>query len=420
MARLAALLVVLAAAGCASLAPQPAREVVGYYPAWKGVFEFDPTRLTVVNYAFLDICWDGRHGNGAVAPLEECAGENGSIVLGHPALDAANLEALAKVKRADPGLRLVASVGGWSWSNRFSDMASGDRSRAAFVSSAVRFLRDHGFDGIDIDWEYPGSIGIPCAAGQATCDRPGDKRSFAALGRELRAALDRAGASDGRHYLFTVAAGADAKYVFDADKSSAWLAELAASTDWINLMTYDYHGTWERAALFVAPLSRDPADPGGANVVASVELFLAQGIAPSRLALGVPFYGKGWSGCAGGEVLYKPCKALAREDHEATYEFAYLVGEGYLVRDAGGRFTGTGRGFERYWNAAAKAPWLYEPRSRVFIAYDDEASIREKARYAMAKGLRGMMYWEISQDSRGVLAGVVADEVLGKPPGAMR
>ena len=418
--RLAALLAVLLAAGCASLAPPPSREIVGYYPAWKGVFDFDPTRVTVVNYAFLDICWDGRHGNGAVAPLAPCAGENGSIVPGHPPLDAANLEALAKVKRAHPAVRLVASVGGWSGSNRFSDMASGPASRAAFIDSAIRFIREHGFDGIDIDWEYPGAIGIPCAAGQSPCDRPGDKDNFALLGRELRAALDRAGASDGRHYLFTVAAGADARYALDAAKGGAWLADLAASTDWINLMTYDYHGTWERAAYFVAPLARDPADPGEANVEASVELFLAQGIAPSKLALGVPFYGKGWSGCAAGEVLYKACKALAREDHEATFEFAYLTGEGYLARDADGRFTRAGRGFERYWNAAAKAPWLYEPGSRVFIAYDDEASVREKSRYAMRKGLRGVMFWELTQDAGGVLGRVIADEVLGEARDAAR
>ena len=420
MARLAALLLAFAAAGCASLAPTPSREVVGYYPAWKGVLAFDPGRLTVVNYAFLDICWDGQHGNAAVAPLQPCDGENGAIVPGHPPFDAANLEALARTKQAHPELKLVASVGGWSWSNRFSDMASSARSRAAFVGSAIRFIRDHGFDGIDIDWEYPGSIGIPCAAGHATCDRPGDKRDFAVLGRELRAALDRAGAADRRRYLFTVAAGADAKYVFDASGRSAWLADLAASTDWINLMTYDYHGTWERAAYFVAPLSRDPAEPGDANVESSVELVLAQGIAPAKRALGVPFYGKGWSGCAGGEVLYKPCKALAREDHEAAFEFAYLAGEGYLARDPDGRFTRAGRGFERYWNAAAKAPWLYEPRSRVFIAYDDEASVRGKSRYAMRKGLRGVMFWELSQDYDGVLGGVIAEEVLGGGRNAMR
>jgi chitinase len=401
-------------AGCATLAPAPSHEIVGYYPAWAGVFAFDASRVTVVNYAFLDICWDGQHGNGAVESLAPCSGENGSIVLGHPQFDGVNLDSLASVKRSNPHLRLVASVGGWNWSNRFSDMASEPKSRAAFIESSLSFLRRHHFDGIDIDWEYPASIGIPCASGQKSCDRPEDKRNFALLGRELRAALDRAGAADGKRYLFTVAAGADKKYVLDASGSSAWLADLAQSTDWINLMTYDYHGTWERAAYFVAPLARDEADPNAANVEASVGLYLRQGIAPSKLTLGAPFYGKGWTGCeagADGVVLYKSCTGLAREDHEAAFEFTYLTDEGFLVRDADGRYAKGGRGFERHWNAAAKAPWLYDPASRTFIAYDDEASIREKARYAMRMNLRGMMFWELAQDRHGVLGGVIAEEV---------
>lgn len=414
MKRLAALAAALLLAGCASFRAAPSREIVGYYPAWAGLFQFDPSRVTVVNYAFLDICWDGKHGNDSTEPLAPCMGENGSLVLGHPQFDATNLEALAKVKRANSRLRLVASVGGWNWSNRFSDMASDARTRAQFIDSAIAFLRRQGFDGIDIDWEYPASIGVACAPPHKTCDRPGDKRNFAMLGRELRAGLDRAGAVDGRRYLFTVAAGADAKYVFDATGSSAWLAELAQSTDWINLMTYDYHGTWERAAYFVAPLSRDAADPNEANVEATVELFLKQGIAPSKLTLGAPFYGKGWTGCAdgsGADVLYKPCEALAREDHEASFEFSYLVDEGYLVRDGEGRYTRGGRGFVRHWNGGARAPWLYNPETRTFIAYDDEASIREKARYAIRMDLRGVMFWELAADRQGVLGAVFAEEL---------
>ena len=413
MRRLVALALLSLAAACASVPRAPTYEIVGYYPAWAGVFAFDASRVTVVNYAFLDICWDGKHGNAAVEALVPCAAENGAIVLGHPGFDADNLAALSNAKAGNPHLRLAASVGGWNWSNRFSDMASAAKSRSAFIDSTIAFLRRYGFDGIDLDWEYPGSIGIACAEGHRTCDRPADKRNFATLGRELRAALDRAGKADGKHYLFTVAAGADAKYVFDSG-DSAWLADLARSTDWINLMTYDYHGTWERAAYFVAPLAHDPDDPSNASVEATVELFLGQGIAPSKLALGAPFYGKGWTGCAPGskgEVLYRPCAKLAREDHEATFQFAYLIDEGYLERDAEGRYTRAGKGFERYWNAAARAPWLYDAKTGTFIAYDDEASIREKARYAMRMGLRGVMFWELAADRQGVLGGTFAEEL---------
>jgi len=415
MRRIAAFAAAWIVAGCATLVtPSPSHEIVAYYPAWAGVFSFDASRVTVVNYAFFDLCWDGKHGNGAVEALAPCEAGNGSLVPGHPHFDSANLEALRKVKHDHPHVRLVASVGGWNRSNRFSDMASAPEARARFIESTIALFRGQGFDGIDIDWEYPGAIGIPCAAGHASCDRSEDKANFATLGRELRAALDRAGAIDHRHYLFTVAAGADAKYVFDASGRPDWLVDLARSTDWINLMTYDYHGTWERAAYFVAPLARDPADPHPANVMATVDLFLAQGIEPAKLTLGAPFYGKGWRGCAptvDGSVTYQPCSGLAREDHEASFEFAYLTDEGLLSKDAQGRYTAGGRGFVRHWNAAAQAPWLYNPGTQVFIAYDDEASVRAKARYAMRMGLRGVMFWELAQDSHGVLGQVLSEEV---------
>jgi chitinase len=407
-------------AGCATVQPASTHEIVGYYPGWKGRIDFDARRLTVLNYAFLDICWDGRHGNPAVekslAPCLDAEGApiaapNGSLVLGHPPFDAPNLAYLPTLKRANPKLKLVASVGGWSWSNRFSDMASDVVARAAFVSSAVALLRRHGLDGLDIDWEYPGSIGIRCAEGRNNCDRADDKENFVALARALRAAFDDAGTTDGKRYLLTVAAGADAKFVLDRG-SGGWLVRLARSLDWINLMTYDYHGTWERAAGFVAPLHADPADPGPANADSSVALFLEAGVPASKLALGMPFYGKGWSGCAPGprgDGLYQPCTGLARESHEATFEFAYLVDEGYLVPGTDGRYTRGGLGFTRHWNAAAGTPYLYNPATQVFISYDDEASIGEKTRYAIRQGLRGVMFWELDADRHGVLGNALGE-----------
>jgi chitinase len=420
LSRLELLIFAVLIPGCATLAPAPTYEIVGYYAGWTGRLDLDARQLTVLNYAFLDICWDGRHGNpaeGGLVPCRDIDGgailpPNGCVVAGNPATDAANLARLPALKAANPGLKLVASVGGWSWSNRFSDMAANPETRGIFIDSVVAFLRRHRFDGIDLDWEYPVSIGVRCAAGY-TCDRAADKNNFVALARELRAALDSAGAADGKRYLSTIAAGADRSFVFDLDGSSAWLVELAASLDWINLMTYDYHGTWERAAGFVAPLHRDPADPAVANADASVALYLRQGIPAAKITLGQPFYGKGWSGCSPGprgDGLYQPCAGLA-DVPEATFTFADLTDRGYLSRDARGRYSVAGQGFARHWNDAARVPYLYNAATQVFIAYDDEASIREKNRYVIDKGLRGAMFWELNADRHGVLRTVVSEEL---------
>ncbi len=159
------------------------------------------------------------------------------------------------------------------------------------------------------------------------------------LARELRAALDAAGAADGKRYLATIAAGADEKFLLDSGRVSAWLRELAASLDWINLMSYDYHGSWERVAGLNAPLRHDPADPAGANVEASVKRLLENGIPARKITLGIPFYGKGWAGCApspAGDGLHQPCAGLASGSAAESFDFAYLIDRGYLSPDGPG------------------------------------------------------------------------------------
>jgi chitinase len=376
----------LALAGCAHY------EIVGYYAGWKPESSVAPDEVTVVNYAF-----------AYVAP-------DGALVLDGPPTEAATLARLVALKAGNPDLRLMVSVGGWTRSNRFSDMAADPVLRAAFVDSALVFLRNERFDGIDIDWEYPADNGAGCPAGE-TCERPEDKRNFVALARELRAALDAAGREDGKRYLATIAAGADGRFLAKDDPTGTWLRDLAASLDWINLMSYDYHGSWERVAGLNAPLHRDPADPVGTNAEASVKRLLDHGIPPGKITLGIPFYGKGWAGCApgpAGDGLYQPCTGMAQGSADETFDFAYLTERGYLARDGDGKYTRAGLGFVRHWNAAARVPYLYDPAGGVFITYDDEASVQAKVGLVKEFGLRGAMFWEIGADSQGVLRGVVA------------
>src|SRR5258706_1033845 len=251
-------------AGCAHY------EIVGYYASWKDPIEFDARDVTMVNYAFIDFAFEQQT----------------------PAL--ARLEA---IKREHPQLKVMASVGGWTGSGPFSNMASTPASRAAFIDASLAFLRRTGFDGIDLDWEYPTEIGVPCDAG-VICERPEDKRNFVALVREMRAAL-------GNRYLLTIAAGADEKFV-----AGEWVAELSKSLDWINLMTYDYHGSLGKTSGLNAPIDRDPRDSTAASARESVQRLIANGVPREKITLGMPFYGKEWAGCEpgpGGGGPYPPC-----------------------------------------------------------------------------------------------------------------
>lgn len=112
-----------------------------------------------------------------------------------------------------------------------------------------------------------------------------------------------------------------------------------------------------------------------------------------------------------GDGLYQPCREPVSDPPEASFEFAYLAEKGYLSKDAHGKYTVGGLGFTRHWSDAARVPYLYNPATQLFISYDDEASIREKTRYLIAKGLRGAMFWELNADRHRVLGSVVAEDL---------
>ena len=447
------LLLLALAMPCLLSSAHPALEVVGYFPGWSvdssananapagSPFEISSAsinahHLTVINYAFLDICWNGQHGNPAVTTkndLHDCLnGEgnpitpaNGSIVLGNPLWDADvhgtgknNLAKLLALKTDNPKLKLIASVGGWDWSNHFSQTAAKPETRSNFANSAVEFLRLYHFDGIDIDWEYPTSIGIACAPEQQ-CDDVADKTNYILLVQTLRQTLDQAGKEDGKHYVITIAAGSTPKYIQDNRPKGSWMTALAKQLDWINLMNYDYHGPWDLNNGFNAPLHRDRHDTSASakttNSDAVVNLLL-QYVPANKIVLGMPFYGYGWSGCQAGpkqDGLYQPCKAGAN-GMDSNFSFSRLTEQGYLVKDVQGNYTHGAQGFVRHWSQSGQVPYLYNPESQIFISYEDEQSIHLKDRYLLQRGLRGAMFWELNADRGLVLGTVVAQDLLGK------
>jgi chitinase len=355
--------------------------MIGYFTSW-GIYDrayfvtdIPADKLTHINYAFA-----GISENGEIALLDEWADTQ------FPYPDDSddqplkgNFHQLRLLKEANPHLQILISVGGWSDSDRFSNIALTPESRAKFAASAVAFILQYGFDGVDIDWEYP------TGGGEAgNIERPEDTENFVLLLDELRTQLDSQGEADGRHYLLTIALGAGR----DAYQPLDW-ARITPLLDFINVMTYDMSGSWSDVTGFNAPLYNSQANPpeGGSSDSALRDL-LAFGIPAEKLVMGVPFYGHGWSGVpAENNGLHQPFTGAAQGMWEAG-SFDY--------NDLAENYIGT---VDRFWDDTAQIPWLYDADTQTMISYDDPESLAKKAEYVREHGLGGVMFWELSQDT---------------------
>lgn len=356
----------LAAAAGRTQAPGP-KAVIGYIfcPDRKiDPATVDPMKLTHINYAFANI-------------------KGGRMVEGFK-YDAENFRTLNDLKKRNPALKVLVSVGGWGWSGRFSDMAATKASRAKFIRSALAFLERHRLDGLDIDWEYPGQIG------NNNPFRPEDRENCTALVRELRAALDAAG----RPLLLTMATGAD-----DAWLEHTQMDQLGALLDYVNLMMYDQsEPTTGKLAAHHAPLFLHPGSPKALAAATVVEHYVRAGVPPAKLVLGIPFYGHAWDHVPARDFgLHQPGRE-PRPEIPASFRDIKEHLEG---RD----------GFQRHWDDISKVPYLYSEPRGVFISYEDEESAALKARFVMDRGLAGIMFWEYWEDADGRLLKTVNREL---------
>lgn len=374
-------------------------QAVTYYTSWARSPEgrnftpqdLDTTKFTHIQYAFADLCWNGVTSGGADCqkpgiPLHEDYKFNGEVVLGDPGFDLLNFEELNAKKTVQPNLKLILSVGGWSWSDYFSVMAANEQTRLAFANSAVEFIREFGLDGIDIDWEYPvegGELG--------NTESPDDPENFTLLMKTVREALDAAGAKDGRYYLLTIASSQADNFIINAD-----LVHSVEYLDFISVMTYDYSGTWDSRAHHNSPLLYDPAHFNGSasrnHVSGSIIANLNSGIPGYKLNLGIPFYGVGWPEVENGEYGTILRKELKEDETFGTWEsfkFDYQDLELNYVNK---------NGFTRHWNEYAKVAYLYNEENGNFITYNDQQSMMYTAALVRSLDIAGIMSWESHGD----------------------
>jgi chitinase len=350
--------------------------VVAYVAGYRD-FDFstiDVSGITHINYAFANI-------------------RNGEVVFDTTKIDgvvpnAGDIVELNSLKVSKPDLKVLVSVGGWTWSGGFSDAALTEESRAKFARSCAAFVKKYQLDGIDLDWEYPNQPGA------GNIHRPEDVQNFTLMLKAVREELDLMAKKEGKgnHYLLAIATGADEAYVVNTQ-----LGELHKYIDFLNIMTYDFYNGWHNVNGHHSNyLSSAQPEMDKNSVVNAVEMHVNAGFPVEKINLGIPFYGRIWKG-------------VKAESDQVLFNKAETVGMGIDYVDFYQNINANG--YTRYWDDSAKAPYLWNPAEKTFISYEDEESIKIKIEYLKNRGLAGVMFWEYSADKDKILLNAVVENL---------
>ncbi|AJZ83540.1 glycoside hydrolase family 18 protein [Streptomyces antimycoticus] len=355
-------------------------KVVGYFTEW-GIYQRNyhvknvetsgsAAKLTHINYAFGNVTGGKCAIGDSYADYDKAYDAASSVDGKADTWDAGalrgNFNQLRKLKKLHPGLKVLWSFGGWTWSSGFAEAA---KNPAAFAQSCYDLVEDPRwadvFDGIDIDWEYPNACGL-------TCDTSG-KDAFKNLMAAMRAKF-------GSSNLVTAAITADASS--GGKIEAADYAGAARYVDWYNPMTYDFFGAWAAQGPTAphSPLNSYNGIPQqGFNTDAAISKLKGAGIPASKLLLGIGFYGRGWSG-----VTQDAPGGTATGAAPGTYEAGI---EDYKVLKNSCPATGTVAGT------------AYAHCGNQWWSYDTPATIAGKMNYKQQQGLGGTFFWELSGDT---------------------
>ncbi|MCX4510303.1 glycosyl hydrolase family 18 protein [Streptomyces sp. NBC_01619] len=454
------------------------RRVIGYFTGWRTGKNGEPAylasdipwdKITHINYAFGHIGGDNRLSVGTDGPANAATGMTWPGVAGAE-MDPAytykgHFNLLGKFKKQHPDVKTLISVGGWAETGGYFDdnggrvdsggfyamatNADGSVNQAGidtFADSAVTFIKKYGFNGVDIDYEYPTTMkdaGNPLDHTVANARRTGLVKGYAALMKTLREKLDRAGAADGKHYLLTVAAPSSG-YLLRGMETF----QVQKYLDYVNIMSYDLHGAWNEYVGPNASLFDDGKDGelAAAGVYSTSQYggigylntdwayhYFRGSMPAGRINIGLPYYtrgfrnvqggtdglwgkapstscpaGSGLTKCGDGAVgidnLWHDKDTAGNESpagsnpmwHAKNLERG-VVGD-YVTRygfPAGTTLTGT---YARKYDSTLVAPWLWNAQKKVFLSTEDEQSVNAKADYVVNRGIGGTMIWELAGD----------------------
>lgn len=451
------------------------RRVIGYFTSWRTgknglpaflVPDIPWSKVTHINYAFAGIdeqsyqlrvddaatnmTWPGVAG----AEMDPAYSYTGHFNL------------LNKFKKQYPDVKTLISVGGWADTGGFypmttkADCSVNNSGIETFADSAVAFIRQYGFDGVDIDYEYPTSMkdaGNPNDFALSNACRSTLFANYVVLMKKLRDKLDAAGSSDDRRYMLTIASPASAYLLRGMENF-----QVTQYLDYVNLMSYDFHGAWNHfvghnAALFDnnqdAELAYwgvyNQAQFGGIGYLNAAwgAHYFRGALAAGKINIGVPYYTRGWQSVTGGDHGLGGKAALPNQSDCQPGTGTGTVGCGYGAEgidniwhdeDLQGSEIGGGTmplwhalnllhaqelgidtmpsygslfgldpakaadvitgQYVRYYDNVAKAPWLWNEQKKVFLSTEDEQSMAAKLDYVVQRGLGGVMFWEMAGD----------------------
>ncbi|XP_017769125.1 PREDICTED: probable chitinase 2 [Nicrophorus vespilloides] len=282
---------------------------------------------------------------------------------------------LVGLKDRYPHLKVTLAIGGWNeGSANYSTLVADPGKRGRFIANAVDFLQKYKFDGLDLDWEFPGKRG-----GNPQMD----KRNFLLFVKELRAAFNKF------NLLLTAAFGAGK----DTIDIAYDVAGLSYYLDYVHMMCYDYHGSWDKMTGANAPLKS--ADV--LNVEYTIDYMLKLGTPANKLVVGLPLYGRTFLLTDPDSVMGARTRKLGEAAQTVGFRGPFTKENGFMgYNEICLVLKNSSAGYQKHWDEETRTPFAVS-EDRV-ISYDDERSIGEKVKLAMEKGLAGAMVWSMDTD----------------------
>jgi chitinase len=349
-------------------APSNKPVIIGYVPGFRGELDektITAKKLTHVNYAFVDV-------------------KDSMAWLTNIETDTVNFRRLNSLKTDNPDLKIIISIGGWAWSENFSDAVLTESSRKKFATSSVAIVDQYNLDGVDIDWEYPGM------SGEDNVFRSEDKQNFTLMFKAIREELDKLALKTSKTYALTTALPSFPR-LFEVTE----MGKVAEYIDYVNIMAYDFYVSGDTAGhhsnLFASE-NYEREDSGDK----AYTLYRKEGVPAEKLVLGIPFYGRSW-------LMKSDDNRGINRQVDST-----VRGGGFtFIKDS----IMTRPGFERFWDEKAKAPYLWNAETRQLVTYDDEESIKYKCEYVKDRHMGGVMFWQYASDPKEYLLTAVNEHL---------
>lgn len=417
-----------ACTGEACRAPGSGKRIMGYYPNW--------AYWRIPSYTASKLPFDKINTIGYAFAIFD---KNGNISLYDKESDAVNIPIISEARKRYPYLNASLAFGGWSWASTppgwqctsgaspngpalcFSQMAENPKSLANFVHKAMLAMKELHFNGIDIDWEYPLT--------------PDDVKNYLTLLNALHVALVEQGKHDHQTYYLTIAVSAGIDKI-NAITPTQWKM-IADTVDYVDVMTYDFHGDWDAGSVssdFMSAMQLDPKnDPsisdntlGKYTVVDAMNAYLERGVPAKKLVLGIPLYGRMVQIDSKGSTfgLYRTIVGTPegewdnlQSDLTGMIDYQCIVdkttcGNHYIFP----KLTLVDPNKNRL-GQYAHTPWGYS--NDFFVTYDDAKSALYKAQWVIDNQFAGVMLWDLTgdfndTDPRSIV--YVIDQLFGKIP----